>query len=75
MGMLYLVLALLFGLVTAVVAMANSEIVTVNYLIGHVRLFLIAIILEYCLCRRLDRGLFYPLSQYPDSSKISGNTP
>jgi len=58
MGMLYLVLALLFGLFTAVVAMANSEIVTVNYLIGHVRLSLIAIILGSACAGALTVGFF-----------------
>ncbi len=58
MGMLYLVLALLFGLFTAVVAMANSEIVTVNYLIGQIRLSLIAIILGSAWAGALTAGFF-----------------
>jgi len=35
MSMLYLVLALLFSLLIAVVAMVNNETVTVNYLLGR----------------------------------------
>ena len=58
MSMLYLLLALLFGLFTAVVAMANSEIVSVNYLFGHVRISLIALILGSASAGALTVGFF-----------------
>ncbi len=45
MSMLYLVLALLFSLLIAVVAMVNSETVTVNYLLGEANVSLIVLIL------------------------------
>ncbi len=61
MSMLYLLLALLFGLFTAVVAMANSEIVSVNYLFDHVRLSLIALILGSACAGALIVG-FLPIS-------------
>jgi uncharacterized integral membrane protein len=58
MSTLYLLLALLFGLFTAVVAMANSEIVSVNYLFGHVRLSLVALILGSACAGALTVGSF-----------------
>ena len=45
MSMLYLVLALLFSLLIAVVAMVNSEVVTINYLLGQANVSLIVLIL------------------------------
>ncbi len=58
MSMLYLVLALLFSLLIAVVAMVNSESVTVNYLIGQVRLSLIVLILGSACAGALTLGFF-----------------
>ena len=45
MSILYLVLALLFSLLIAVVAMVNSEAVAVNYLLGQANVSLIVLIL------------------------------
>ncbi len=45
MRMIFLLLALLVGLVISVVAMINNEIVTVNYLFGQVSLTLFMLIL------------------------------
>ena len=56
--MLSLVLALLFGLFTAVIALANSEMVTVSYLFGHVQLSLIAVILGSACAGALTMGFF-----------------
>jgi uncharacterized integral membrane protein len=45
MRVIFLVLALLFGLIIAVAAMVNNEVVTVNYLFGQVSLTLFMLIL------------------------------
>ena len=56
MNMLYLVLALLFSLLIAVVAMVNSETVTVNYLLGHANVSLIVLILASACAGALTVG-------------------
>jgi len=58
MSMFYLVLALLFSLFIAVVAMANGETVTVNYLFGQARLSLIVLILGSACAGALTLGFF-----------------
>jgi len=57
-AMLYLVFALLFSLLIAVVAMANGEIVTVNYLFGQADLSLIVLILGSASAGALTLGSF-----------------
>jgi lipopolysaccharide assembly protein A len=56
--MFYLVLALLFSLLIAVVAMGNGEIVTVHYLFGQARLSLIVLILGSACAGALTMGFF-----------------
>ncbi len=58
MSMIYLVLALLFSLLIAIVAMVNGEIVTVNYLFGQARLSLIVLILGSACAGALAMGFF-----------------
>ena len=58
MAMLYLVFAFLFSLFIAVVAMANGEVVTVNYLFGQVDLSLIVLILGSATAGALALGSF-----------------
>ena len=58
MAMLYLVFAFLFSLFIAVVAMANGEIVTVNYLFGQADLSLIVLILGSATAGALALGSF-----------------
>ena len=58
MAMLYLVFAFLFSLLIAVVAMANGEIVTVNYLFGQADLSLIVLILGSATAGALALGSF-----------------
>ncbi len=58
MAMLYLVFALLFSLLIAVVAIANGEIVTVNYLVGQADLSLIVLILGSASAGALTLGSF-----------------
>ena len=58
MSMLYLVFALLFSLLIAVVAMVNGETVTVNYLFGQARLSLIVLILGSACAGALTLGFF-----------------
>ena len=58
MAMLYLVFALLLSLLIAVVAIANGEIVTVNYLFGQADLSLIVLILGSASAGALTLGSF-----------------
>ena len=58
MAMLYLVFAILFSLFITVVAMANGETVTVNYLFGQADLSLIVLILGSTLAGALALGFF-----------------
>ena len=56
--MFYLVLALLFSLLIAVVAMANSANVTVYYLFGHAQLSLPVLVLGSACAGALAMGFF-----------------
>ena len=58
MSMFYLVVALLFSLLIAVVAMVNGEIVTVHYLFGQARVSLIVLILGSACAGALTLGFF-----------------
>ncbi len=58
MSILYLVLALLFSLLIAVVAMVNGEIVTLHYFFGQARLSLIVLILGSACAGALTLGFF-----------------
>ncbi len=58
MSMFYLVVALLFSLLIAVMAMVNSEIVTVHYLFGQARVSLIVLILGSACAGALTLGFF-----------------
>ena len=58
MSMFYLVLALLFSLLIAVVAMANSVNVTVYYLFGHAQLSLPVLVLGSACAGALAMGFF-----------------
>lgn len=58
MSFVYLVLALLFSLFIAAVAMANSINVTVYYLFGYVQLSLIVLILGSACAGALAAGFF-----------------
>lgn len=58
MSMFYLVLALLFSLIIALVAIDNGENVTVNYLFGQARISLIVLILGSASAGVLTMGFF-----------------
>ncbi len=58
MSMFYLMLALLFSLLIAVVAMINGDHVTVNYLFGQARLSLIVLILASACGGAMTMGFF-----------------
>ena len=58
MSMFYLVLALLFSLFIAIVAMVNSEIVILNYLFGQAHISLIVLILGSACAGALTLGFF-----------------
>ena len=58
MSMFYLVLALLFSMFVAAVAMTNSTNVTVYYLFGHAQLSLIVLILGSACAGALAMGFF-----------------
>lgn len=58
MGSFYLILALVFGLLIAIVALANNEIVTVSYIFGRTEISLIILILGSTFFGVLIMGLF-----------------
>ncbi|MBS4030688.1 MAG: DUF1049 domain-containing protein [Clostridiales bacterium] len=58
MSMFYLVLALLFSMFVAAVAMTNATIVTVYYLFGHAQISLIVLILGSACAGALAMGFF-----------------
>jgi uncharacterized integral membrane protein len=67
MRMIFLVLALLFGLVIAVAAIINNEVVTVNYLFGQVNLTLFMLILGSAVAGALfmgSLGIFSSIHRY-----------
>ncbi len=58
MGSFYLILALVFGLIIAIVALANNEIVTVSYIFGRTEISLIILIFGSTFFGVLIMGLF-----------------
>lgn len=58
MGPLSLILALAFSLLIAVIAIANNEVVSVNYLFGRTQVSLIVLILGSAIAGALAMGLF-----------------
>ncbi len=58
MGSIWLVLALVFSLLIAIVALANQQAVTVNYLFGQAEIYLIILILGSAIAGALTMGLF-----------------
>ncbi|GEM_PF-815788 len=58
MGSLYLILALVFSLLIALLAIANTEPVTLNYIFGKTNLPLIILILGSAFAGALAMGLF-----------------
>ena len=58
MGSLYLILALIFSLLIALLAVANTEPVTLNYIFGKTNLPLIILILGSAFAGALAIGLF-----------------
>ncbi len=58
MSSLYLILGLIFSLIIAIVAIANTEPVTVNYIFGQARIPLIILILGSAFAGALVMGLF-----------------
>ena len=58
MGSLFLILALFFSLLIAIVAIANNEPVPVNYLFGRAEISLIILILGSAITGALAMGLF-----------------
>jgi len=75
MRMIFLILALLFGLVIAVAALINNEVVTVNYLLGQVNLPLFMLILGSALAGALfmgSLGIFRGIRNYMNSQGDRG---
>jgi len=58
MGSFYLILALVFSLIIAIVALANNEPVTVSYIFGRAEVSLILLILGSAFVGALVMGLF-----------------
>ncbi len=58
MGSFYLILALLFSLLIAIIALANNETVTVSYIFGQSKVSLIILILGSAFTGALVMGLF-----------------
>lgn len=58
MGSFYLILALIFSLLIAIVALANNETVTVSYIFGQADVSLILLILGSAITGALAMGLF-----------------
>ncbi len=75
MRMIFLLLALLVGLVIAVVAMINNEVVTVNYLFGQVSLTLFMLILGSAFAGAVFMGflgIFRSIHNYMNSQGDRG---
>ena len=75
MRMIFLLLALLVGLVISVVAMINNEIVTVNYLFGQVSLTLFMLILGSAFAGAVFMGflgIFRSIHNYMNSQGDRG---
>jgi len=76
MRMIFLLLALLVGLVIAVVAMINNEVVTVNYLFGQVSLTLFMLILGSAFAGAVFvgfLGIFRSIQNYMNSQGDRGH--
>ncbi len=76
MRMIFLVLALLFGLIIAVAAMINNEVVTVNYLFGQVSLTLFMLIIASALAGAMFMGflgIFRGIQNYMNSQGERGH--
>ncbi len=58
MGSFYLILALVFSLLIAIMAVANNEVVTVSYIFGRAEVSLIVLILGSAFTGALVMGLF-----------------
>lgn len=58
MGSFYLIMALVFSLLIAIVALANNEVVTVSYIFGRASVSLILLILGSAFVGALAMGLF-----------------
>ncbi len=75
MRMIFLLLALLVGLVISVVAMINNEVVTVNYLFGQVSLTLFMLILGSAFAGAVFMGflgIFRSIHNYMNSQGDRG---
>lgn len=75
MRVIFLVLALLFGLIIAVAAMVNNEVVTVNYLFGQVSLTLFMLILGSAVAGALfmgSLGIYRGIHNYVNSQGDRG---
>ncbi len=76
MRAIFLVLALLFGLIIAVAAMINNEVVTVNYLFGQVNLTLFMLILGSAFAGAMfmgSLGIFRSIHRYMNSQGERGH--
>ena len=76
MRMIFLLLALLVGLVIAVVAIINNEVVTVNYLFGQVSLTLFMLILGSAFAGAVFMGflgIFRSIHNYMNSQGDRGH--
>ena len=76
MRMIFLLLALLVGLVIAVVAMINNEVVTMNYLFGQVSLTLFMLILGSAFAGAVFMGflgIFRSIHNYMNSQGDRGH--
>ncbi len=76
MRAIFLVLALLIGLVIAVVAIINNEVVTVNYLFGQVSLTLFMLILGSAFAGAMFMsflGIFRGIQNYMNSQGERGH--
>ncbi len=75
MRIIFLVLALLFGLIIAVAAMINNEVVTVNYLFGQASLTMFMLILGSAFAGALFMaflGIFRSIHNYMNSQGDRG---
>ncbi len=76
MRIIFLMLALLLGLVIAVAALINNEVVTVNYLFGQVSLTLFMLILGSAVAGALfmgSLGIFRGIQNYMNSQGERGH--
>jgi uncharacterized integral membrane protein len=76
MRVIFLVLALLFGLIIAVAAIINNEVVTVNYLFGQVSLTLFMLILGSAFAGAMfmgSLGIYRSIHNYMNSQGERGH--